>query len=103
MTLLPDEDTTPDPDVDTNIPLAVVPDDLPPHRAAAALRDAAEWVDSELARLRRQRAERDREGLAEIDAMRRRLIADREAVNAEIKALAVEQVRLARVLRAYNR
>ena len=107
MTLLPDEDVTPDPDpdvdTDTNTPLlGVVQPVLPPEQATAAMRDAAQWVNDELERLRRQRADRDRDGLAEIEAMRRRLIEDRTTTNAKIKALVAEQARLARVLRVLD-
>lgn len=105
--MIPDIDATsdPDPDVDTNTPLlGVVSPHLapPPELAAEAMRDAAVWVTDELERLRTQRAERDREGLAEIAALRRRLIDDRNAVNAQIKALVGEQARLARVLRVLD-
>jgi hypothetical protein len=105
VTLLPDEDPTltPDPDVDTTTPLGVVPnDDRPPALADAAVRDAVTWIESELGRLREQRAERDRTGLAEIKAMQRKLIEDRETVNASIKELVAEQARLARVLRVLD-
>ena len=105
MTLLPDEDPilTPDPDVDTTAPLlGVVQPVLPPEQADAAVRDAAIWVTRELERLREQRAERDRTGLAEIKAMQRKLIEDRDAVNASIKKLVAEQARLARVLRVLD-
>jgi hypothetical protein len=105
VTLLPDEDptSTPDPDADPTAPLGVVPnDDRPPALADAAVRDAAIWVTRELERLRKQRAERDRTGLAEIAEMRRRLKEERAATNASIKALVAEQARLARVLRVLD-
>lgn len=60
------------------------------------------WVETELVRLRTQRADRDREGLAEIEAMRQRLIEDRKATNTQIKALVAEQARLARLVRVLN-
>jgi hypothetical protein len=106
VTLLPDEDPTPDPDpdVDPTTLLGVVqPPVEPPQQAADAMRAAAEWVTYELARLREQRAERDRTGAAEIETMRRHLIADRDKVNARIKELVAEQDRLARVLRVLDR
>ena len=107
MTLLPDEDTTPDPDpdVDTDTLLGVVqppPPSSPLVEADHYVRRAAAEVTDELVRLRDQRAERDRTGAAEIKAMQRKLIADREAVNARIKELVAEQDRLARVLRVLD-
>lgn len=82
--------------------LGVVQPPQPPVQAEHAVRAAAEWVDAELARLRQQRKERDRAGLAEIEALRRRLIEDRKAINADIKALVAEQQRLGRVLRVLD-
>jgi hypothetical protein len=85
--------------------LSIVPNDSLPGFAAVAtaVSEAVTWVDSELERLRYQRAERDREGLLAIEAMRRQLIDDRAATNAEIKTLVAEQARLAKVLRALDR
>ena len=75
---------------------------FPPDVAAVAVRDAVKWVEGELGRLRNQRTKRDRTGLAEIKEMQRKLIEDRDAVNARIKALVAEQARLARVLRVLD-
>ena len=102
--MTPDADTTrdPDPDVDTNIPLGLVPDTTVLDDADHAVRAAVTWVEDELERLRRQRVERDRTGLAEVAELRRRLIEDRTATNARIKVLVAEQARLARVLRALD-
>lgn len=115
MTLLdPDEDQTAEPDGDEDEstapllgvvqpPIVVPPDHpYPPGHADATVRRAAVWVETELVRLRTLRADRDRDGLAEIDAMRRRLIEERRATNAEIKALVAEQARLARLVRVLN-
>lgn len=90
---------------DNNPLLGVVlpPDTAPPERAAEAVREAAEWVTDELGRLRRQRKQRDVDGAAEIAALRRALIDDRQAINARVKVLAAEQTRLARVLRILDR
>jgi hypothetical protein len=109
VTLLPDEDRTPDldgdADEDPSTLLGVVQPPLfagPAAEAEHGVRRAATEIDSELERLRQQRADRDRTGLAEINDMRQRLIADRQAVNARIKALVAEQARLARVLRVFD-
>jgi hypothetical protein len=104
---LVDPDETPDEDEDddtstTTTLLGVVSPVLPPAQADAAVRGAAEWVEDELTRLRVQRSERDREGLAEIDALRRRLIEDRKATNAQIRLLVAEQARLRRLVRVLD-
>ena len=102
----PDQTPEPDPDEDdtstTTTTLGVVSPVLPPAQADAAVRDAAQWVEDELTRLRVQRSERDREGMAEIDELRRRLIADRKATNKQIKLLVAEQARLARLVRVLD-
>lgn len=102
VTLLPDEDQTPDPDVDVD---PSTPTLWPTSLTSVdnTIREAVEAVESEVRRLRAQRAEQDRTGLETIERMRRGLIEERRKINDRIKALVAEQVRLRRLVRVLDR
>lgn len=102
MTLLPDEDQTPDPDADVD---QITPTTLWPNSLTSVdttIREAVETVETELRRLRAQRTEQDRNGLETIERMRQGLIAERRKVNDRIKALVAEQARLRRLVRVLD-
>ena len=69
----------------------------------ATVRIVAAWVDTELARLRKERKNRDSVGLAEITRLKQNLIRDRKALNVRIAELVTEQERLTRLIRVLDR
>ena len=59
-------------------------------------------MEDELSRLRSERTVLNRERAAEIEALRRSLIADRKAINAKVNGLVAERKRLARIVRVLD-
>jgi hypothetical protein len=68
-----------------------------------AIRTALATVQADLVRLRAQRRDDDREGLAEIARMKRDLIARRKATNSDIAELVAEQKRIAALVRVLDK
>lgn len=100
----------PDPESDEDIstllgvvqPPETEPND-PPDRVDRTVREAVAWVDTELSRLRKRRSDLNRDGLADIAARKRRLVADRKELNRQIANLVAEQDRLAKLVRVLDR
>jgi hypothetical protein len=99
----PDTDRPADPDVDADSPSTLLGVVTPPVTYETAIRESLAAVQTEISNLRAQRTTDDREGLAEIAAKRAALIANRNRINADIKAKLAEQKRLNALVRVLDK